>query len=128
MLGGFVIIIAFLLAGEVVQRLGVPIPGNVIGMVLLALALKLRVVREAWIEGAVSALIDNLSLLFVPAGVGVMALFGVIKSEWLPISLSILVSTLLILAFTGAAARGFSRLIATARGGDADRGQGRGRA
>jgi len=111
MLGGFVIIVAFLIAGDLMQRLGVPIPGNVIGMVLLALALKVKVVREEWIEGAVAALVDNLSLLFVPAGVGVMALFGIIQRQWVGIALSIIVSTLVILAFTGAAVKGFGRLL-----------------
>ncbi len=119
MLGGIAIIIAFLMGGDLLERLGIPIPGNVIGMVLLALALKLKLVREEWIEGAVDALIDNLSLLFVPAGVGVMALFGIIQRYWLSIALSIIVSTLLILAFTGAVAKGLGRLSRAGQGRDA---------
>jgi len=115
MLGGFVIIVAFLMAGDLIQRLGVPIPGNVIGMVLLAVALRLKVVREEWIEGAVATLVDNLSLLFVPAGVGVMALFGIIQRQWVAIALSLIVSTLAILAFTGAAAKVFGRLLGGGR-------------
>jgi holin-like protein len=101
MLGGFVIIMVFLLAGEGLRSLGLPLPGNVTGMILLAVALRLRIVRREWVAGAASFLVENLSLLFVPAGVGVMAYFNVVEHSWLPISLSVLVSTLVVLAFTG---------------------------
>lgn len=101
MLGGFVIIIAFLFAGEAIHAAGSPLPGNVTGMILLAVALKLKVVRREWVEAAANLLVENLSLLFVPAGVGVMAYFGVIERSWLPIALSVLVSTLIVLLFTG---------------------------
>ncbi len=100
-LGGFVIIMGFLLLGEVLAWLGLPIPGNVSGMILLALALQLKIVRRDWIKDAANFLIENLSLLFVPAGVGVMAYFHVVKSSWLPISVSVIVSTVLIMVFTG---------------------------
>jgi holin-like protein len=101
MLGGFVIIMLFLLAGEALHGLGLPLPGNVTGMILLAVALRLRIVRREWVAGAANFLVENLSLLFVPAGVGVMAYFNVVERSWLPISLSVLVSTLVVLAFTG---------------------------
>ena len=71
------------------------------GIILLAVALKLKVVRREWVEAAANLLVENLSLLFVPAGVGVMAYFGVIERSWLPIALSVLVSTLIVLLFTG---------------------------
>lgn len=116
MIGGFVIIMAFLLTGELIQRLGLPIPGNVTGMVLLAVALRIGVVKRAWIEKAAVLLTDNLSLLFVPAGVGVMSYFGVIERSWLPLCVSVIVSTLLILLFAGFAARSFSALARRLRG------------
>lgn len=100
-IGGFVIIMGFLFLGDILAWLGVPIPGNVSGMILLALALQLKVVRREWINKAATFLIENLSLLFVPAGVGVMAYFNVVKRSWLPISVSVIVSTVLVLIFTG---------------------------
>lgn len=112
MLGGFVIIIAFLFAGEALRVAGLPLPGNVTGMLLLAVALRLRIVRREWIEAAAKVLVANLSLLFVPAGVGVMAYFDVIERSWLPISVSILVSTLLVLLFAGVVQDRLRRLLA----------------
>jgi holin-like protein len=100
-LGGFVIIMAFLFAGELLSGAGLPLPGNVIGMVLLAVALRAGIVKREWIRAAAEFLVENLSLLFVPAGVGVMAYFNIVERSWLPVSISLVVSTLLVLAFTG---------------------------
>jgi holin-like protein len=111
MLGGFAIIMAFLFVGKVISAAGVPIPGNVIGMILLALALRLRIVRREWIRPAAGFLLENLSLLFVPAGVGVMAYFNVIRRSWLPISISVLVSTLIVLALAGIVEDRLRRLV-----------------
>lgn len=101
MLGGFVIIMLFLFGGDLISRAGVPLPGNVIGMILLTMALALRIVKTDWVRPAATFLVDNLSLLFVPAGVGVMAYFDIISRDWLPIAISILVSTLLIILVAG---------------------------
>ena len=61
-------------------------------------ALLARLERE--IAAAAGALLSNLSLLFVPAGVGVMQHFDRVTSEWLPIAAALLVSTVLALAAT----------------------------
>ncbi len=101
MLGGFVIIMLFLMGGDLLSRAGVPLPGNVIGMMLLTSALALKFVKAEWVRPAAEFLVDNLSLLFVPAGVGVMAYFDIISRNWLPIAISVLLSTLLIVLVAG---------------------------
>ena len=50
--------------------LHLPLPGPVVGMVLMWLALSLGVVRLHWIQGAADGLLGILGLLFVPATVG----------------------------------------------------------
>jgi len=117
MLGGFAIILLFLFAGELIGCLGVPLPGNVIGMILLTAALALRLVKAAWIRPAAEFLVDNLSMLFVPAGVGVMAYFDVISRAWLPIALSVVVSTLVVIAFTGVVFERIAKVACRLRGG-----------
>lgn len=75
------------LVGEIVVRLaGLPIPGPVIGLVLLFGGLLVRGGEppEA-LSQVTSGLLDNLALLFVPAGVGVMLHLGLVRDEWLPI-------------------------------------------
>jgi holin-like protein len=83
---GIVILLAFLYAGNAVSALlHLPLPGSVLGMVMLAAALHLRLIRPEWVKPAADVLIRHMSLLYIPPGVGVMAYFGLIRREWLPL-------------------------------------------
>jgi holin-like protein len=83
---GILILLAFLYAGNAVSALlHLPVPGSVLGMVMLAAALHFGVVRPQWVRPAAELLIRHMSLLFIPAGVGVMVYFGLIRREWLPL-------------------------------------------
>lgn len=107
---GFAVLFAFLWAGEAVAAaFRLPVPGNVLGMVLLAAALVTRLVRLEWVESVADALLDNLGLLFVPPGVGIMLHFDLIRREWPAIAIALVVSTLLVLAVTGATAQLLAR-------------------
>ena len=100
------------LAGELLARsLGLPLPGPVLGMVLLFTLLLLR--GAAWhehaparlqtLDQAADFLLRHLSLLFVPAGVGVMQHWGLLQAHLLPLLLTLVVSTLLAMLAGGAA-------------------------
>ncbi len=91
----------FLLLGEAVSALGVGLPGNVIGMLLLTAALAMRVVRVEQVRRAADTLLDNLALLFVPPGVGVMLYFGVVAESLAAIAVAIVLSTVLVLVGVG---------------------------
>ena len=69
-------------------------------MVMLFITLMIRGHAPASVDQAASALLSHLSLLFVPAGVGMMAHFGRIADEWLPITLALLLSTVLTMVAT----------------------------
>lgn len=102
MLPAFALLLLFQCLGEgVVFLLGLPVPGPVAGMILLFVTLVLRPALQTRIESAANALLGNLSLLFVPAGVGIIAAAGSGSGHWLAIAASLLVSTLLTLAVTG---------------------------
>lgn len=102
MLGYLTLIFGCQLAGELVAvATGWPIPGPVIGMVLLLVGLALRGRIPAELGGVSDSLIRNLSLLFVPAGVGVMQHARLIGHELVPISVALVVSTVLTIAVTG---------------------------
>lgn len=90
------------LTGEVfVVSSGLPVPGPVVGMVLLLLGLVLRGSVPQDLGRVVDGLLSHLSLLFVPAGVGVTLHIAMLREEWLAISLALLSSTLLTIAATG---------------------------
>jgi holin-like protein len=96
------IVFGFLAIGEIVVYFtGVPVPSSIIGMLLLAVALKIGVVKLRWVENAANFLLKNMGFFFVPAGVGLMNYFGLIGKQWLPIVGATVASTLIVLAFTG---------------------------
>lgn len=109
MVPAFLILLACELAGNVLhQMLGLPVPGPVIGMAILAAVLTFKKAVAASkssvtdsLEHTAETLIRHMGLLFVPAGVGLIAEVEVLRSEWLPIAAGLLGSTMLSLAVTG---------------------------
>ncbi len=102
MLQGLVLLFGFQFIGEFFARwLDLPIPGNVIGMAMLLLALAGGIVKEESITEAGDLLLKYMTLFFVPAGVGVMLYFDLIAREWLPIIVGTVVSTFVVMAVTG---------------------------
>ena len=102
MLQGMVLLFSFQFAGELIARLlNFPVPGSVIGMALLLVALSLGIVREDAISEVSNLLLKYMTLFFVPAGVGVMLYFDLIAREWVPIVVGTVVSTFIVMAVTG---------------------------
>lgn len=102
MLPGVAILLLYQLTGEVlVVVLHLPFPGPVAGLLLLFATLLLRGRVPAPLSGASHGLLRYLSLLFVPAGVGVVRYLAELRADGLPIIAAIVVSTLLALAVTG---------------------------
>ncbi|UQN05523.1 CidA/LrgA family protein [Deinococcus sp. QL22] len=74
---GLGILVGFAALGEgLIRLLHLPLPGSVVGMVMLWAALSLRLVRLYWIEPAANGLLGILGLLFVPATVGAIQFLG----------------------------------------------------
>ncbi|HLG82218.1 MAG TPA: CidA/LrgA family protein [Bradyrhizobium sp.] len=108
MIAAILLLIACELVGEVAREaLTLPVPGPVIGMFLLAAVLSVRKDRPerpaipAPLGSTAETLISHMGLLFVPAGVGIVAEIGVLRAEWLPIVAGLIGSTVLSLAVTG---------------------------
>jgi holin-like protein len=90
------------LAGTVVQQAsGLPIPGPVMGLVLLLGLLVWRGGPDQVLHDTAGGLLKYLGLLFVPAGVGVVTELQELRANALAIAVAIPVSTLLGLAVTG---------------------------
>lgn len=88
--------------GELVVTLtGLKLPSSIIGMLLLTLLLKAKVIKLEWVRGLTDFLIANLGFFFVPPGVALMLHFDLIKAELVPILGATLVSTALVLLVTG---------------------------
>jgi len=101
---GLTVLLLYELIGEVsVLLLKIPVPGPVLGMLMLFLTLQMKGKAPASVSYASDALLSHLSLLFVPAGVGIMVHFERIAQEWLPISLALILSTVLTMALSAIA-------------------------
>ena len=101
MLNYLTLIFACQLAGELAARAThLPVPGPVIGMVILFCFLLARGSVPEKLGETAGFLLNHLSLLFVPAGVGVMLHFSLLGADWLPIGAALIGSTVLTIAVT----------------------------
>jgi holin-like protein len=124
MLQGFFILLACQLIGESVSRgLDVPIPGPVLGIMLLLLILAIRgrqtgtdlAGRDAPLGLAADGLLRNLGLLFVPAGVGIVQSFHLVLAHGVAIVVALIGSTIITLSVTVCVFRLVSRAVSGRR-------------
>ncbi len=110
MLPALTLLFSCQLAGEALTRLaGITFPGPVLGMGLLLVFLLLRGRSTAGLDGVADTMLKNLSLLFVPAAVGVVQELDLIAANWIAIALAVATSTTLTLLATVLTFRAVSR-------------------
>ncbi|MFO7940891.1 MAG: CidA/LrgA family protein [Bacteroidales bacterium] len=80
---------------------GLSLPASIMGMILLTLLLHFKIVKPEWVKDVAGFLTEHLPFFFIPPGVAVMLHLEIIKKELYPILSASLLSTLLVLAFTG---------------------------
>jgi holin-like protein len=99
-LRGFACLLLCQSAGELIARgASLSLPGPVIGMLILLLALNIQAVR-APVAAAADALLSHLSLLFVPVGVGVIAHLQLVSDFGVRLLWVVVVSTWVAMAAT----------------------------
>lgn len=82
------IIFGFSFIGNVISNVfRLPVPGSILGMILLFLALQFKLLEFRHVDEAGSFLINNMTILFLPAGVGIMAKWNLISHFWAQILL-----------------------------------------
>lgn len=79
----------------------VAIPGSVIGMVLLFIALHFNWLKLSQVEEVGTWLTDNMAILFVPAGVGLMTNFDLLANVWLHLLIIMVVTVTIMMSFVG---------------------------
>ena len=112
MLAALTALLVCQLLGEALVRLvDLPVPGPVLGLVFLLVLLALRRSVPKNLETTAGGLLKHLSLLFVPAGVGVLQHLARIQAEWLAIAAALLVSSVATIVVTAIVMRGMIRLM-----------------
>ena len=101
MLPSLTLLIVCQFAGELITRTaGLPLPGPVVGLVLLLVLLIVRGGPDEGMKTTASGLLRHLLLLFVPAGAGIVTQLDVLGQNLLPALVAILISTALGLGVT----------------------------
>lgn len=101
MVHAFALLLVFQLVGEVAaQYFALPVPGPLVGMLLLFGALIARGNLPEPLREAANSLLRHLMLLFIPAVTGVMLYFDRIASEWLPFLAACIVGAAVTLVVT----------------------------
>lgn len=78
-----------------------PIPGSVYGLVLMLAALKSGILKAEQVEGAADFLIEAMPMMFIPAGVGLLTAWNVLKPVCIPVMFVTVVTTVLVMVVTG---------------------------
>ncbi|WP_300384064.1 CidA/LrgA family protein [Clostridium sp.] len=97
-----IIILSIYLIGEIISKsFSIPIPGNILGMLILLLLLFTKVIKVEKIESISNFFLDHLAFFFIPAGVGLLTSFNLIKDSLLIILIICMISTAIVLVVTG---------------------------
>lgn len=90
-----------LLMNKLAGLLHLPIPGSILGIIVLFVLLETRIVRLEWIDLGASWLLAELLLFFIPAAVGVMKYIPMLESDGVRILIVVIFSTFIVMASSG---------------------------
>ncbi len=98
----FLIILLISLAGELLHAwIPLPIPGSIYGIILLFAGLESGIISLASVKDVSRFLLDILPLTFIPAGVGLMARWGILRPVLVPVLAVLFVSLFLVMFVAG---------------------------
>ncbi len=107
---GVAILLLFNTIGEIASHYLIPmLPGSIVGMVLLFVALQLKVVKEEWIASLVDTIMKNLPILFLAPAVGVITLIDIIRDDIWGVATALVVSTLAVISVVGLTLNAFTK-------------------
>lgn len=98
----FCIILLLSFMGELLYELfPFPVPASVYGLVLMLAALVSGLLKVEQVKETVSFLVEIMPVMFIPAGVGLMSSWGVLKPVLLPVAVITVLTTVIVMAVTG---------------------------
>lgn len=90
----FSILVLFYILGETLAKI-VPLPGNVIGFILLICCLKASLLKSEMVKDVTDFLQQNLALLFIPSGVGLLNVYHLFDDKLVKILTIVFVTTVI---------------------------------
>ena len=106
----FGIILSVTLLGELLNAvIPLPVPASIYGLVLMLTGLMTKLIPLHALKETGKFLLDIMPLLFVPAAVGLIDTWGVLRPVIVPVTVTVLVSTVAVMAASGLATQAFIR-------------------
>lgn len=94
----FVIIIFITFLGELLHYyLPLPVPASIYGMILMFAALEFKIIKLDSVKETGNFLVQIMPVMFIPAGVGVMDAWGILRPVILPVVVIMAVSTVAVM-------------------------------
>ena len=98
----FMIILLLSFLGEVLKMfIPLPIPASVYGLVIMLIALGIHIIKLDQVKEAAEFLIEIMPVMFIPAGVGLLTAWGILKPVCVPIILITVITTVVVMIVTG---------------------------
>lgn len=98
----FIVILVFSFVGEILNRvIPLPIPASIYGIILLFIALRTGIVKLKDVEKTGRFLIDIMPVMFIPAAVGLVESWHIVKASIVEFLVVMAASTILVMAAAG---------------------------
>ena len=97
---GIILLITFI--GEILKYIiPLPIPASIYGLIIMFACLKHNIIKLDKVKETSNLLIEIMPLMFIPAAVGILNSWGVLKSIWIPLIVITILTTILVMIVTG---------------------------
>lgn len=104
------IILAICFLGEFLHKIcNIPLPGNILSMLILLLLLCLKVIKPEDISSATRFFLNHLPFFFLPASIGLLAAQGELQGQWIILLIVCIIATIVTMIATGSTAQFFER-------------------
>ena len=97
-----ILLLSIYFVSEIISKLlNLPVPGSIIGMILLFVLLTSNIIKIEKVENLANFFLDHLAFFFIPASVGLMTSFASLKGSIFKIILLCILTTIIVIAATG---------------------------
>ena len=79
----------------------IAIPASIYGLVLMLLILRLGILKLEQVKETANFLIEIMPIMFIPAAVGLLESWGILKGIWFPMIVTTVITTIIVIAVTG---------------------------
>ncbi len=98
----FGIILAVTFIGEILKYIiPLPIPASIYGLILMLIILKTKIISLEQVKETGTFLIEIMPLMFIPAAVGLLVSWDVLKNIWIPVIIITILTTVIVMIVTG---------------------------